>query len=828
MIYPNNFESKLGFDKIRQSLITLCLSDLGREKVNNISLITNINVLNNTLDQVEDFRQICLEEDDFPVSNYIDTRQILTKGQVEGTFFTLRELFDIKKSLETIKALVNFFKNCDPEKYTSLRELAQNITIYPFIFDTINRVMTQHGKMKDNASPELNEIRNSIRQKQNSVSRKMDTILRGAISAGLVEPDTQISIREGRAVIPIGATNKRKISGIIHDQSATGKTAYVEPAEIVEINNDIKELTYAEQREIVRILIAITSELRPYIPDLFDQYDFLGQIDFVRSKALYAIKTDSIRIPITQEPNINWIDARHPILDLLLRGHKQKIVAQNINMSKDKRIILISGPNAGGKSVCLQTVGLVQFMIQNGLLAPVAEGSSSGIFDGIFVDMGDEQSIENDLSTYSSHLLNMKYFLKNCNSRTLILIDEFGTGTEPLIGGAIAQSILENLRTKETFGVITTHYTNLKHYASSVEGIINGAMMFDTGKIEPLFKLQVGQPGSSFAFEIARKIGLPEEILTAASDQVGEEHINFDKNLRQIVRDKFYWQQKRDKIRQSDKKLDKLIGEYSEELQDVKKLRKEIVQQAKDEAKQLLAEANKQIENTIRKIREEQAEKEKTKQIRKELENFKKTVNDDLEDDDTSKLDNKLEKIRRREERKKNRENQPEQPKEETKKETLVLEKGAKVRLIGQASVGEVMDITPKSVMVSFGSLITTVNKKKLELISNNEYKRQTRGERRTASISYSESISERKLNFKPHLDVRGMRADDALQKVSDFIDNAIMVDMSEVTILHGKGNGILRQLIREFLGGVDLIKSYNDERIELGGAGITVVKFDR
>lgn len=828
MIYPSNFENKLGFDKIRQSLTTLCLSDLGREKVNNITFITEINHLNNTLDLVEEFRQICIEEDDFPVSNYIDVRKLLEKARVEGTFFTLRELFDIKKSLDTIKALVNFFKNSDPEKYITLRKEAQNITLFPFIFDAINRILTQHGKMKDNASSELNEIRHSIRIKQNSVSRKMDTILKSAISAGLVEPDTQISVREGRAVIPIGATNKRKISGIIHDQSATGKTAYVEPAEIVEINNDIKELGYAEQREMVKILIAITSDIRPYIPDLFAQYEFLGLVDFVRAKALYAIKTNSIRIPISSDSNINWHDARHPILDLILREHKQKIVAQNINLTKENRIILISGPNAGGKSVCLQTVGLIQFMIQNGLLAPVAEGSSSGMFDGVFVDMGDEQSIENDLSTYSSHLLNMKFFLKNCNHKTLILIDEFGTGTEPLIGGAIAQSILEELRLKETFGVITTHYTNLKHYASSVEGIANGAMLFDTGKIEPLFKLQVGQPGSSFAFEIARKIGLPEEILTAASAQVGEEHINFDKNLRQIVRDKFYWQQKREKIRQSDKKLDTIISEYSEELQDVKKLRKEIIQQAKDEAKQILADTNKQIENTIRSIREEQAEKEKTKQIRKELESFKKLIQTE-EVEDTSSIDSKLEKIRRREERKANKPEEAGQPKkEEPKKEILVLEKGAKVRLIGQTSVGEIMDITPKSVMVAFGSLITTVDKKKLELITNNEYRRQTRGEKRTASISYSESISERKMNFKPHIDVRGMRADDALQLVRDFIDNAIMVDMNEVTILHGKGNGILRQLIRELLGGVDLVKSYNDERLELGGAGITVVKFER
>jgi DNA mismatch repair protein MutS2 len=831
VIYPENFESKLGFTKIRESLKDLCLCNLGRELVDEMNFTQDKEHLDLLLDQTNDFRQICIEEDNFPLNNYIDARKELEKARIIGSFLTLKELFDLKRALETIKAVVNFFKNCDPEKYQTIRRSAMEVKIFSMVFDMISRVMTPYGKMKDNASPELQEIRSSIRRKQASVTRKMESILRGAIDSGLVERETTVSIRDGRAVIPISASNKRKLNGIIHDQSATGKTAYVEPAEIVEINNDIKDLLYAEQREIVKILQQITENLRPYIDDLLLQFDFLALIDFVRAKAKYAIQTDAIRIPVSDEQIIDLKQARHPLLDLLLRRQKQKIVPLNIKLSRKNRVLLISGPNAGGKSVCLQTVGLIQYMLQCGMLVSVDEGSKAGMFSGIFVDMGDEQSIENDLSTYSSHLMNMKHFLRHCSDSTLILIDEFGTGTEPQIGGAIAQSILEELRTKETFGVITTHYTNLKHYASSSEGVVNGAMLFDTGKIEPLFKLQIGQPGSSFAFDIARKIGLPETILKSASEQVGEDHVDFDKNLRQIVRDKYYWQQKREKIRVSEKKLGGIVDDYTSELKDIKKLRREILDEAKAQAESILADANKRIEKTIRDIKVSQAEKERTKKARKDLDEFKDSVTDNSAEEN-EKIERKLQKLKRRDERLKTKkenagkDDNNAKPGKESKKTTL--EKGAKVRIKGQTAVGEVMDITSKSVMVAFGGLITSVTEKRLEVISNNEYKREVRSQRTGSTINYSESISKRKLNFKQEIDVRGVRAEEALYKVQEHVDNAIMVDAPEIRILHGKGNGILRQLIREYLSGVDLVESYKDERVDFGGAGITIVKFSR
>jgi len=831
VIYPENFESKLGFTKIRESLKELCLCNLGRELVDEMNFSLDKDHLDLLLDQTNDFKQICIEEDNFPLNNYIDARKELEKARIIGSFLTLKELFDLKRALETVKAVVNFFKNCDPEKYQTIRKSAMEVKVFTMVFDMINRVMTPYGKMKDNASPELQEIRGSIRRKQTSVTRKMESILRGAIDSGLVERETTVSIRDGRAVIPISASNKRKLNGIIHDQSATGKTAYVEPAEIVEINNDIKDLTYAEQREIVKILQQVTENLRPYIDDLSLQFDFLALIDFVRAKAKYAIQTDAIRIPVSDNRVIDFKQARHPLLDLLLRRQKQKIVPLNIRLSDKNRILLISGPNAGGKSVCLQTVGLIQYMLQCGMLVSVEEGSKAGIFSGIFVDMGDEQSIENDLSTYSSHLMNMKHFIRYCSESTLILIDEFGTGTEPQIGGAIAQSILEELRNKLTFGVITTHYTNLKHYASSSEGVVNGAMLFDTGKIEPLFKLQIGQPGSSFAFDIARKIGLPETILKSASEQVGEDHVDFDKNLRQIVRDKYYWQQKREKIRVSEKKLGGIVEDYTSELNDIKKLRREILDEAKAQAESILADANKKIEKTIREIKVSQAEKERTKKARKNLEEFKESVTEESADE-SEKIERKLQKLKRRDERLKVKKESVKdgekvtEPKKSNRE--LVLEKGAKVRIKGQSAVGEVMDITNKSVMVAFGGLITSVPQKRLDIISNNEYKKQVRSQRTGSTINYSESISKRKLNFKQEIDVRGVRAEEALYKVQEHVDNAIMVDAPEIRILHGKGNGILRQLIREYLSGVDLVDSFRDERVDLGGSGITIVKFSR
>jgi len=531
VLYPENFENKIGFDKIRDMLKGGCLSNLGRLRVDKIRFSNKYSFIETLVTQVDEFKQIILMEDDFPLSHFIDLTQALKKIKVEGTYFLAEELFDLKRSLETIRAILRFFKaRKEEDKYPYLQKLTDNIKLYPFVFERIDSIITKQGKIKDNASPELNIIRKDIRDKESSVSRRLHSILKDAQKSGIVDQDITLSIRDGRATIPVDASNKRKIKGFILDESATGKTAYIEPAEIVELNNDIKELYYAERREIVKILSQFADDIRPYIDDLMFAYEYMGTIDFIRSKAMLANKLNGIKPIFNDKPMLEWKKAVHPLLYTSFKEEARTVVPLDIKLNNDnQRILLISGPNAGGKSVCLQTVGLLQYMFQCGLLVPMNENSEIGLFKNVFINIGDDQSIENDLSTYSSHLLNMKNFIKSANNDTLVLIDEFGSGTEPMLGGAIAEAILDSLNQKKAFGVITTHYTSLKHFASSEHGIENGAMLFDTGKIEPLFKLSIGEPGSSFAFEIARKIGLPEEILKKATEKKGKDHINFNR-----------------------------------------------------------------------------------------------------------------------------------------------------------------------------------------------------------------------------------------------------------------------------------------------------------
>ena len=543
MIYPEFFEEKIRFNRVRELVKEHCLSSLGKERVDEMRFVTLHDVVERWVNQTNEFKQICVEETTFPTSFYIDVRGPLNRIKVEGLFLEERELFDLRRSLMSVKDIVRFFKNKEESNaYPHLREIASKVMVYPYIFERIDAILNKFGKIKDTASPELARIRNDIFKKQGSVSRKMAAILNKARSEGLVETDTNVAIRDGRAVIPVPAGNKRKLNGIIHDESATGKTSFIEPTEIVEINNEIRELEYAERREINRILVAFSDSIRPYLDDLIFSYEFLGIMDFIRAKAKFALQINACLPNMVNHSEVNWEDATHPLLYLQHAAEGKEVIPLTIQLNKEQRVVLISGPNAGGKSVCLQTLGLLQYMFQCGLLVPMDERSTIGIYKHIFIDIGDQQSIENDLSTYSSHLLNMKYFLKNGTPETLILIDEFGTGTEPALGGAIAESMLKQFNEMKLNGVITTHYTNLKHYASGVEGIENGAMQFDTHQIKPLFKLLIGQPGSSFAFEIARKIGLPEELLADAKSQIGEDHINFDKHLREIARDKRYWE----------------------------------------------------------------------------------------------------------------------------------------------------------------------------------------------------------------------------------------------------------------------------------------------
>jgi DNA mismatch repair protein MutS2 len=823
-IYPNNFESKIGFDRIREMLNNKCLSTMGNEWVNEMSFQTSHEVLSNQLGEVEEFCRIIREFDNFPSSHFYDLREALQKIRIEGRFLEPSELFDLKRSLESIRAIVTFFNKQEEDIFPILKAKTTNIQVFPYIYDRIDMIINKFGKIRDNASSELAQIRKSIFSMQSNMSKRLHSILKQAQKDGLVDEDASVSIRDGRAVIPIAAGNKRKIKGIVYDESSTGKTSYIEPNEIVEMNNEIRELEYAERREVIKILTDFSNDIRPYLDDLFYAYDFLGEIDFIRAKALLAVEFDAIKPDFRDEAIIEWYQSIHPLLLKTLQKEKRKIVPLDIKLTDEKHILLISGPNAGGKSVCLKTTGLLQYMLQCGLLIPVNEASRTGIFNQLFIDIGDEQSMENDLSTYSSHLMNMKHFVRNCDDKTLILIDEFGTGTEPMLGGAIAESILDKLNQLGTFGVITTHYTNLKHFASSADGIVNGAMLYDAQNMNPLFKLEIGKPGSSFAFEIARKIGLPEEILEKATEKVGKDHIDFDRNLRQINRDKHYWETKRTKIRKVERLLDDTAENYESELLEIQKQRKEILKKAKEEADALIKGVNKRIENTIHEIKKAQADKEKTKQARENLSEISKEIDRKTTADD-GQISRKMEKLRQREKDRNKR--RPEEFKKsiviEKPEELVVLKQGDKVRIIGQETIGDLIEINAKNAVVAFGQLMMTVPAKKVERLSNNEAKKHEK-KRYSKSAVLTESFSQKRLSFKSEIDIRGQRAEEAISNITEFIDEAIMFEVAQLRILHGKGNGILRQIIREYLRTEPMVSSYKDEHVDFGGSGITLV----
>ena len=825
-VYPENFETKIGFDQIRELLKSNCLSLLGKDQVDNIHFLTSFNKINFELSVTAEFARLIQETDHFPTNFYFDLRASLSKIKTEGRFLELGELFDLKRSLETITGIVRFLQNQDETRYPTLKKLIQRVQLFPYIKDQIDKLITQHGHIKDSASVKLAQIRRELHNKQTNVSKRLHSILKQAQQNGLVDEDASVAIRDGRPVIPVSSAVKRKLGGIVHDESATGKTAYIEPAEVVEMNNEIRELEYAEKREIVKILVTFSDKIRPYLSNLFDLYSFLGTIDFIRSKAILANRMNAIKPMLGNQCQLFWEKAVHPLLKFNLLKEKRDVIPLDIQLSPEKPILLISGPNAGGKSVCLKTTGLLQYMLQCGLMIPIDETSRTGIFDQLFIDIGDEQSIENDLSTYSSHLLNMKHFLKNGNERTLILIDEFGTGTEPMLGGAIAETILDELNQKGCFGLITTHYTNLKHFASSAEGIENGAMMYDSHKMEPLFQLQIGKPGSSFAFEIARKIGLPEAILQDATEKVGKDHIHFDKHLRDIVRDKRYWESKRQRIRKVERSLDDLAEQYETDLSGISKQRKKIIEEAREKAEQIISEANKKVENTIREIRESQAKKEKTKAIRQNLQEFK----DKLESKDPGKDDDwinrKIEKLKQKEQKRNRKRPEPVQKKKAQPKERAELIPGDNVKIEGQNSIGELIELGSKNAIVAFGQLRTSVSREKLLRVSNNEAKKELRGTNKTLP-NVHRKLSDKKLSFKSEIDIRGQRAEEAISNIQSFIDEAIMLDVHQLRILHGKGNGILKEVIRNFLKADPVVRSFRDEQIQLGGSGITVVEID-
>ena len=854
MIYPNNFEQKIGFDEIRELLKARCLSTLGKEKVDEITFSTDAAVVNEWLSQVREFRRLQEEKDDFPMQYFFDVRESIKRIRLENTHLEENEVWDLRRSLETIVNIVKFLERGAEESasgektypYPALHRLTENVMTFPAMIRRIDSILDKFGKIKDSASMTLAGIRNDLTKMEGSISRTLYTILHAAQKDGLVDKDVTPAVRDGRLVIPVSPGVKRKISGIVHDESATGKTVFIEPTEVVEANNKVRELEAAERREIIRILTVFTDELRPHVNDILDSYEFLAQIDLIYAKTELAKLTKAFEPEVKAEPHLDWIHAIHPLLQLSLEKQGKKAIPLDIILTREKRLLIISGPNAGGKSVCLKTVGLLQYMLQCGLAIPIGDRSTTGMFDNIMIDIGDEQSIENDLSTYSSHLLNMKNMMKQANARTILLIDEFGGGTEPTIGGAIAEAVLKQLWQKKTFGVITTHYQNLKHFAEDHEGVVNGAMLYDRNQMQALFQLSIGQPGSSFAIEIARKTGLPEEVIKDASDIVGSEYIQSDKYLQDIVRDKRYWEGKRQTIHQHEKSLEHKITRYEDELSEIERQRKEILRKAKEEAEELLRESNKKIENAIREIKEAQAEKERTRLVREELNAFK----EELDTIDTRANDEMIEKkIRQLQERKERREkrkkekaeknNQSNQNTQSTQStqssEKAPIAAGDTVRIKGLTSVGTVESIEGKMATVIFGGMKTKMRAERLEHAEKPK-QQVSKQEERNASIAGAygnaskdtrDVIDTRKLNFKQDIDVRGMRGDEAINAITYYIDDAILVGVSRVRILHGTGSGILRQLIRQYLATIPNVSHFRDEHVQFGGAGITVVDLD-
>ena len=828
MIYPASFEQKIGFDRVREQIAALCTMRAARERIAAEGFSTSPREIEHRLALADEMRLVLDMERDFPGGEYPDVDHIVAKLRVEGTFLDVEEVVTLGRALAAVGGIVEFLLN-RAERYPALHARTRGVEAFPEIVRRIATIVDRFGNVRDNASPALQEIRRAIREREGQAAKRLQAVLAAAKSSGIVESDAQISIRDGRAVIPVSASNKRKLNGFIHDESATGKTFYVEPVEVVEINNELRELEYAERREIVRILTEFTETIRPDVGLIAASGDYLAEMDMLRAKGRWASENGCVKPILSTDDRLVLKNARHPLLQQTLRAAGREIVPLDLQLDRRKHILVISGPNAGGKSVCLKTTGIVQYMFQCGFPVPASEISELPVFGSLCIDIGDEQSIDNDLSTYSSHLLNMKHMLAGASDRTLVLIDEFGSGTEPNIGGAIAEAILERLLEKGCYGVITTHYANIKYYASSTEGIANGAMMFDVQQIRPLFRLEMGKPGSSFAIEIARKIGLPEEIIRAASEKAGSDHINLEKQLREIARDKHYWEQKRDRIRLTDRKVEELEQTYAEQLTKIRAERQEILKRAKEEAQQLIADANRQIENTIRTIREAQAEKELTRLARRELDDFRDTVEkEDAAGRDAS-VAREIERIERRRQRRAERRAQqgekgPEKPAAEPEKPREV-EVGSKVRMAGQAMVGVVQSVKGKRAQVAFGQILTTVDKSSLTVVSNNEYREATRPT--TARTVVSVDISSRKLNFKDHIDVRGMRAAEALEAVQDLVDDALMVGVGSVTILHGKGTGALKEEIRRYLRTVPEVVSAVDEHADRGGAGITIVTFD-
>lgn len=829
MKFPVNLEDKIGFTQIRQLLADTCEAELAVEEARSFDITDDPDVVQRLLSETHELSQILEFEKGFEWVVPNDLRKELKRAAVPGTYLQAESFADIRDNYKAVAGVLRFFSKTRDEQYPALKAIVRDIRVFPFVLDKIDRVFNRQGGVKDSASKELARIRQTLASKNQGVSKKIQAIVEQARKAGWTDADTSASVRDGRLVVPLHATHKRKINGLIHDESATGKTVYVEPVELIEINNEIRALEIAENREIIKILIELTNDIRPYFPEILTWPAIIARFDFIRAKARVCRRWNGQLIRIAKDPVISWKGARHPLLVLSFQQHLRKVVPQDIHLDPSQRMILISGPNAGGKSVALKSVGLLQYMTQAGLLPAVEEGSVSSLFSDFFIDIGDDQSLENDLSTYSSHLHSMKHFLRHARRGSLILIDEFGTGTEPQLGAAMAQAILEKLVQSEAFGVITTHYTNLKHFAASQKGMVNAAMLYDAQNMKPLFRLETGKPGSSFAFEIARQIGLPDDILEKAQQEVGSDYIQFDKHLREISRDKRYWERKREKIRQQEKTLEKLLRDYEEHVKQFEKEKKGKIKQIQTDADLLLSQINKRIENTIQEIRKEQADKEKTRAQRQELSQFTDEARKNLTgmaglpDQELKSLHRKHEQIRRKHLKESKEEEGHEQ---ESAVESMGLVPGIKVRLTDGDTVGEVMQVNKKTVLVIMGELMTTIPHDQVRVISEKEF-RQAAGRKTGKARSAWHDLEEKRLHFSPNVDLRGARAEDAIQRIQDLIDQAVMFDERHLRILHGKGNGVLRQVIREYLSSVDIVRQARDEDIRFGGSGITLVDLE-
>ena len=837
-------EQKIGFDRIRQIISDRCSTSYAAERTATETFSTNPSHIRKRLLLTDEMRLIMMFEDSFPSGGFIDCIDFLKPLERSSAAIDLISLRKLKTMLETLRKVTSFFESIKDGVYPNLKRMSAPIMGFPEVQRRIESIIDRYGDVKDTASDELYNIRKALKEKEGAISRRVSAILKKAQEEGIVDSDAGVSVRDGKMLIPVSAANKKKIAGFIYDESATGKTAFIEPAEVVELDNQIKELKFSEQREIVRILFEFTEFLRPYIPDLLDGARYLGEIDFIMAKAQIALDFIAGMPIISEEGEMNLRKARHPLLERALKKEKKEIVPLTVTLTPQKHILLISGPNAGGKSVCLKTVGLLQYMFQWGMLIPTSETSELMVFDRIMVDIGDDQSIDNDLSTYSSFLDNMKDMLAKADSKTLVLIDEFGSGTEPAAGGAIAEAILSELDNRGAYGVITTHYTNLKLYASGETGVINGAMMFDVKNIAPMFKLEMGLPGNSFAFELARKMGLPEAIIKDAENRAGEEFVGIERNLRKIARNRKALDEKLERIRHTDRTLESITDRYQKELLEIKKLRQQILDEARREAEEIVRKANRQVENTIRTIKESQAAKEETQEARKELQGFMSILAARKEQEQREKedyIDRKIKQIDARRERQKQRKAQRADENAEREAREIQAEKermeafrnaplkvGEKVRVKENGMVGEVAKVSAKAVVVIIGHISSKMPLDKVERITSNEFKSAVKETSRPVSaVKVDTSINERKLNFSTELDVRGERLTDAIEKVTRYVDDAIMLSISSVRIIHGKGTGVLSEELQKLLRTMPGVASVRDEHIQFGGTGVTIVNFE-